>query len=172
MAGLRKGKCYSKKTKAYTRRSKVKSKSYIKTIPANKIVKYDMGNTKGNYENNVNLICKQDIQIRHNALESARLVIFRRLQKIGLNNFYLKLNIYPHHILRENKMLSGARADRLQTGMSHAFGKPIGLAAQVKRGKSIFTIKVNKEHLKSAAEAIRLAIPRLPAKCSVEIEKN
>ena len=43
---------------------------------------------------------------------------------------------------------------------------------EVKRGKSIFTIKVNKEHLKSAAEAIRLAIPRLPAKCSVEIEKN
>lgn len=172
MAGLRKGKCYNKLIKAYTRRSKVKAKSYIKTTPQNRIVRYNMGNLKGKFNHTINLISSQNIQIRHNALESARLVIFRRLQKIGLNNFYFKIETYPHHILRENKMLTGARADRLQSGMSHAFGKPMGLAAQVKKGKSIFSIKINKEYLKQGTESIKLAIPRLPGKCSVEIKEN
>ena len=172
MATLRKGRCYSKPVKAYTRKSKVKSKSYIKTTPQNKIVRYDMGNLKEQFNHTIKLISNQDIQIRHNALESARLVIFRRLQKLGINNFFFKLKIYPHHILRENKMLSGARADRLQTGMSHAFGKPVGLAAKVKRGRIIFSVDVNKENLKPATEAMKLAIPRLPCKCSVEVKKN
>ena len=172
MATLRKGRCYRNLTGAYTRKSKVKSKSYIRAVPQNKIVRYDMGNLKGTFDHAVNLISNQTIQIRHNALESARLVIFRRLQKMGNNNFYFKLKSYPHQILRENKMLSGARADRLQTGMSHAFGKPVGLAAQLKRGNTILTINCNKEHLKVVTEAIRLAIPRLPAKCLVEIKEN
>ena len=30
----------------------------------------------------------------------------------------------PHHVIRINKMLSCAEADRLQTGMCGAFGKP------------------------------------------------
>ena len=167
MATLRKGRCYSKITGAYTRRSKVKSKSYVKAIPQNKIVRYDMGNLKDNFNHTINLV-----QIRHNALESARLVIFRRLQKLGNNNFYFKLKAYPHQILRENKMLSGARADRLQTGMSHAFGKPVGLAAQLKSGNVILKVDVNKENIKAATEAIKLAIPRLPGKCTVEIKKN
>src|SRR3989344_1633947 len=172
MATLRKGKCYSKIITAYTRKSKVKSKSYIRTSPASRIVRYDMGNLKGKFDHTINLISTQDIQIRHNAIESAMLVVFRRMQKSGLNNFYFKIKIYPHHILRENKMLSGARADRLQTGMSHAFGRPMGLAAQVKKGKIIFSIEVNKDYLKQATESIRLAIPRLPCKCSVEVKKN
>ncbi|MBS3135232.1 50S ribosomal protein L16 [Candidatus Woesearchaeota archaeon] len=172
MATLRKGRCYSKITGAYTRRSKVKSKSYVKAIPQNKIVRYDMGNLKGSFNHTINLISTDNIQIRHNALESARLVIFRRLQKLGNNNFYFKLKAYPHQILRENKMLSGARADRLQTGMSHAFGKPVGLAAQLKSGNVILKVDVNKENIKAATEAIKLAIPRLPGKCTVEIKKN
>jgi large subunit ribosomal protein L10e len=172
MANLRKGRCYSKPTRAYTRKSKVKSKSYIKAPPANKIVRYDMGNLKGSFDHTINLISNQDIQIRHNAIESARLVVFRRLQKIGNNNFFFKLKAYPHQILRENKMLSGARADRLQTGMSHAFGKSVGLAAMVKSGNTILMVNVNKEFLKQATEAVKLAIPRLPAKCLIEIKKN
>ena len=172
MAGLRKGKCYSKKTKAYTRRSKVKSKSYIKTIPANKIVKYDMGNTKGNYENNVNLICKKDIQIRHNALESSRQLINRRLyEKLGPKGYFLKLKIYPYQVLRENKMLGGAHADRLQTGMAHSFGKPVGLAARAQKGKEVFIAKVDKNGLDIAKEALTLAKPRMPGKYLVNVKK-
>ena len=150
MASLRKGKCYRNLTRPFTRTSKVKSKSYIKTRPANRIVRYSMGNPKRDFAYEVQLISKDNLNIRHNALESARLVVFRRLQKIGNANFYFQLNAFPHQILRENKMLSGARADRLQTGMSHAFGKPMGLAAVVRKGKVILSTKVDPENLESA----------------------
>ena len=172
MVGLRKGRCYSKITNPYTRKSKVKSKSYIKSIPQNKVVRYDMGNSKGNFDHKINLVSNQDIQIRHNALESARLVVFRRLQELGNNNFYLKLKAYPHQVIRENKMLSGARADRLQTGMSHPFGKPIGLAAQAKKGTVIFSLDINKDNIIKATEALKLATPRIPGRYLIEIKKN
>ena len=43
--GLRKALAYSKKkVRPYTRKSKIKSKAYIKVIPHNKIVKYNLGN--------------------------------------------------------------------------------------------------------------------------------
>ncbi|MCD4666289.1 50S ribosomal protein L16 [archaeon] len=173
MVSLRVGRCYRKITRAYTRKSKVKSKSYIKAVPQSKIVRYDMGDNKKDFEFKVNLISNQSIQLRHNAVESARLVINRRLQsKLGPKGFFMKIKPYPHHILRENKMLSGARADRLQTGMSHSFGKAMGLAAQVKKGKTVFSISVDKIGLDIAKEAIKTARPRLPGKFSVVIEKN
>jgi large subunit ribosomal protein L10e len=171
MAGLRKGKCYRKPIRAYTRMSKVKAKSYIKTKPASRIVRYNMGNSKREFQYEVQIIAKEDIQIRHNALESARLVVFRLLQKLGLPNFYFQLKVYPHQILRENKMLSGARADRLQTGMSHAFGKPLGLAASIKKGKVIISTKVDPENLEAVKEAMKKSTPRLPCRCSMEIKK-
>lgn len=172
MATLRKGRCYRNPVRAYTRKSKVKSKSYIKAVPVSKVIRYDMGNLKSEFNHKINLISCQEIQIRHNALESARLVVFRRLQELGNNNFHLRLQAYPHQVLRENKMLSGARADRLQTGMSHSFGRAVGLAAKLKEKSVLFSVEVNKEHLIKATEALRLAMPRIPGRYSIEIKKN
>ena len=46
MASLRKANAYSKKKVVpYTRVSKKKSKSYVKTVPHQKIVKFTMGNS-------------------------------------------------------------------------------------------------------------------------------
>jgi len=171
MASLRKGKCYRKPVRPFTRTSKVKAKSFIKTRPASRIVRFNMGNSKKDFQYEVQIIAKEDVQIRHNALESARLVVFRKLQKIGLPNFYFQLKVYPHQILRENKMLSGARADRLQTGMSHAFGKSLGLAARIKKGKVIITTKVDSEHLEFVKDSMKKSIPRLPCRCSFEVKK-
>ena len=165
---LRKGKCYRTVKRAYTRKSKYKKKGFIKTVPANKIVKYDLGNLKKDFEGKAELLSKQKVQIRHNALESARIVINRRLHKNLGNNYHLKLNIYPHHVLRENKMLTGAGADRMQSGMKHSFGKAIGVAAQVKINQRIFTIGVDKKDLPLAREALAAAISRMPCKCRVE----
>ena len=171
MATLRVGKCYRKVVRPFTRKSKVKAKSYIKTIPQNKIVRYDMGNIKENFQYEVSLISQDNVQIRHNALESARMVVNRQLQEKLGNNYYLQLKTYPHHILRENKMLSGAHADRLQTGMAHSFGKSIGLSAQVKKGKIIFLAKVNQDGLEIAKSALKTATPRLPCKCFIDVKK-
>lgn len=169
MASLRKGHCYSKVKRPYTRKSKFKKKGYIKTIPALKIVKFDLGNLRKDFEKRVNLISKNHIQIRQNALESARQLVNRRLHKFLGVNYHLKINPYPHHILRENKMLTGAGADRMQTGMQQSFGKPIGSAAQVKIGQAIITVFVDERDVDIAKSALKLAIHRFPCKCSLEV---
>src|SRR3989344_1612435 len=169
MTTLRKGKCYTNLTRSYTRKSKFKKKGFIKAIPTNKIVRYDMGDSKKSFPYKVQLVSREDIQLRHNSIESARLVVNRAIQERLGNNYHLQLHLYPHHILRENKMLSGAHADRLQTGMAHSFGKAVGLAAQVKKGKTIFTANVNKEHIDLVRQALHKACPRLPGQYTIEI---
>lgn len=173
MASLRKFKCYrTLKDRAYTRKSKFKNKGYINSVPANKIVKFDMGDATRTYTYAICAVSRDDVQIRHNAIEAARQMINRRLTKVlGAKGYHLKVNMYPHHILRENKMLSGARADRLQTGMSHAFGKAISLAARVKKGKTLFTAYVDDNGLKIAHEALKAISPKLPGKISVVLKK-
>ena len=171
MAGLRKGHCYSKVKRPYTRKSKVRSKSFIKTIPSNKIIRYKMGDLKKKFVYTLQLISKQDIQVRHNALESCRQIVNRRLhESLGLD-YNFSLLVYPHHILRENKMLAGAGADRIQKGMQKSFGKPIGLAARIKKGKSVFSVSVNEDSLQIAKEALKLAPPRMPGQYSIQIDR-
>ena len=172
MAGLRKGHAYSKVTRAYTRFSRVKAKNYIKAIPTNKIVRFDMGDSTKNFQYEVVLLSNNDHQIRHNALEASRQTINRRLYtKLGPKGYFLRLKLYPYHIIRENKMLGGAHADRLQTGMAHSFGKPVGLAGQAHKGKEIFIAKVDQNGLDAAKEALSLARPKMPGKYKIEIRK-
>ena len=171
MAGLRKGRCYREVVRAYTRKSKFQAKSFIKAIPPCKIAKFKMGDLfkKFNYE--VELSPKQALQIRHNALESARQVVNRHLE-INLGNQYLfQIRVFPHHILREHKMLTGAGADRMSPGMSKAFGKPVGVAAQIKKNQPILSISVNKEHLDLAKKVMSLAKPRLPGSFTINTKE-
>lgn len=171
MASLRKAKCYRNIVRAYTRKSKVRGKDFIKAIPNSKIVTFNMGDLKARFQYAVYLKAKGPHQIRHNALESSRMVVNRRLAMLGPKNYFFQILAYPHHVLRENKMLTGAGADRMQTGMSHAFGRAIGLAAQIKRGKNVFVVKVNEQHIDAAKKALHLACPRLPGKYGIEIVK-
>ena len=169
MVGLRKGHCYTKRKRAYTRHSKVKNKNFIKAIPTNKIVRYDMGDPKKEYKYRLDLISRQTIQIRHNAIESTRMSVNRYLhEKIGLNYFF-KIRKYPHHVLRENKMLTGAGADRMQTGMQLSFGRAIGVATQLKKNASLFSIFINKENLEKAKTALQKAPARLPGKYTIDL---
>lgn len=171
MAGLRKGHSYTKVKRAYTRRSKFKSKEYIKAIPNSKLVRYDMGDVRKQYPYRLDLVSKQAIQLRHNSLESSRQVVNRMLNKYLGNNYYLKMRVYPHHVLRENKMITGAGADRMSTGMQLAFGRAVGIAARVQKGQSIISAKVNAEHIEIAKKALRRARPRLPGQYTVVITK-
>ena len=170
MVGLRKAQCYRRVERAYTRKSKFKSKGYIKAFPPHKISRFEMGDRKKEFPFKLKLVSKDTLQIRHNAIESARMVINKELEtKLG-TNYYLTVNIFPHHALRENRMLGGAHADRLQSGMAHSFGKVIGSAAQVKKGKILFTAFVNKEGIDVAKNALNSANPRLPGRCLVAVE--
>ncbi len=168
MATLRKGRCYSNVTRAYTRKSKFKKKGYVKAAPSPKIVRYNMGDTKKEFPRQFVLRAKEPVQVRHNAMESCRTLINRVLQKRLGKDFLFKVVAYPHHILRENKMLTGAGADRMQSGMSHSFGKSMGLAAQLKRDDVLFLIAVNGKDTQLAIEVLKMARPRIPGKFAVE----
>ena len=171
---LRKGSAYSKRyARPYTRVSKKRTKSYIKTVPNSRIVKFKMGDQKGfdNGEYNVqlHLISKENCQIRDNSIEAIRQYLNRFLQiKVG-KEFYLEVKIFPHHILRENKMLTGAGADRMQTGMSRAFGKTMGRAALVKPGQLLYIVAVKNQKAEIAARKLIKSIKsRIACKTSVK----
>jgi large subunit ribosomal protein L10e len=160
---LRPARCYTKFSgPPYTR------KEYIPGIPPPKISKFEMGDIHKDYDYELALVVEEAGQIRHNALEAARVNALKRLTaKLGENNFYMKIKVYPHHVLRENKMLAFAGADRLQEGMRLAFGKPIGTAARVYPGQEVMIVRVAKDHVNVAKEALKIAASKLPLPCRI-----
>lgn len=174
MATLRKFVAYRNWDRPYTRKSKFKTKAFIKAVPAHKIAKFIFGNgAKTDWKYKISVKTKDKIQIRHNALESSRQVINRDLQKVlGLQNYFFRINVYPHQVLRENKLGAGAGADRLSTGMKHSFGKAISVAARLKAGDTIFTTFVASDAAsKLAHQSLKKAAARLPCKILIEKEE-
>lgn len=146
-------------------------KEYIPGIPQPKITKYEMGKPNGDYDYKAELVVVEAGQIRHNALEAARVMANKYLTTaIGEENYFLKVRVVPHHVLRENKMMAFAGADRLQDGMRQAFGKPIGTAARVYPGSVVIEVRVKKDHIMHAKEALRRAASKLPLQTKIVFE--
>lgn len=182
MASLRKARAYSKrKVTPYTRTSKRRQKSFIKAVPPQKIVKFEMGKpelfSKGKLPEIIEVVSTEKVQIRHNALEACRQYINKKIDKEFNGQYFFKVIPYPHHIQRENKMLTGAGADRMQTGMQLSFGKTVGKAAIVKEGTVIFKIAVpNPKAASFTRRVIKQVNSKLPGKIridskTIEIEK-
>jgi large subunit ribosomal protein L10e len=154
------------KGQAYTR------KEYAKSSPPSKITKFTMGDSKTVFPIEAKLIAMENAQVRHNALEAARIASNRILSnKLG-DNYFLRVMPYPHTILRENKMIFGAHADRLQDGMRHAFGKPIATAARVKTNQPMIIIGVNEDSIETAKQALKRSKAKFPMPCRIIIEKT
>lgn len=164
---LRPARCYKGIDKpAYTR------SEYIDGVPQPKIVKYVMGNTRGGYEYKLELKIVEAAQVRHNALEAGRIAAHKYLSKaVGEDKFVFMVRVYPHQVLRENKMMAFAGADRLQEGMRRAFGKPIGLAARVFPGSVLAEVRVSKAHLEHAKEALRRFKDKVGVPSTIEISE-
>ena len=142
------GECYRRANgQPYTR------KEYIKGKPQSKIAKFEAGQ-KGNYDFCVELLINKRVQITHMAIESA---------------YFSKLRIFPHILLRENKMIAAAGADRLQEGMRRAFGKAVSLAARVVQGQCIMEMHVKKEHVDAARKALKGACVKLPGTPTIRV---
>ncbi len=175
---LRKASSYSKwYARPYTRKSAVKSKAYIKTIPPNKVVKLHMGDVKGYESGKLNYVLKmvslEHVQMRDNAIEAARQYVNKLLDEKLLGQFYFGVKVFPHHILRENKMLTGAGADRMQTGMQLSFGATVGRAALIKKGKEIFIVASNSDkNIRVAREILDKIRSKLPCTVSILFEKK
>ncbi len=170
MAKLIRAVAWRRLERPYTRKSKYRKHNYVRSVPNNKIVKFDMGNLTADFPATLYLKSGADIQIRHNALEAARQTTNRFLEKkLGKQGFHLKVRVYPHHILRNNPLAAGAGADRMSTGMSRSFGKAVGIAARVRKGQILFQLDVPKEALTVAKEALRRAKNKMPCSCSIEV---
>lgn len=145
---------------------------YIHGSPPSRISKFTMGDTRANYDYRVSLVVQAPIQVRHNALEAARVAANKVLfDKLGETGYVVRLRPYPHIILRENRMIATAGADRLQEGMRRSFGKPSGRAARIRAGQPILDLYVNQPHVDLAKEALRVSSSKLSASCRIVVEK-
>ncbi len=155
MAGIRPGRAIRDMNKvAWTRFSKTKPRrSFIKAMPHKDLNVYRMGSKKPGYDVAYHLTCKGDIIIRDNAIEAARQAANKYLEKIVPMGYYFIVRVFPHHVIRENKMIAGAGADRLQKGMRQSFGRPTDRAARIRLGQQVFSVYTtvsNDGHVRTA----------------------
>ncbi len=170
MARLRKNAAYQKLERPYTRISKYTNKNFVRGgFPHMKVIKFDMGTPSKTFDTTIVLSSKKAMNVRHNAIEAARMTSNRFLEKHMAKEFHLRIKIYPFHVLRENPLASGAGADRLSTGMKRSYGKSIGSAARVKVGQALMELKVNKQHLKAGKEALNRASKKFPCPCKISV---
>merc|ERR1712235_42976 len=108
----------------------------------------------------VHLVSDEYEQLSAEALEAGRICCNKYMVKhTAKDQFHIKIRVHPFHVLRINKMLSCAGADRLQTGMRGAFGKPQGLVAR-------------DHHEAHAYEALRRAKFKFPGRQKIFTSKK
>ena len=156
---------------AFTRRK------YMGGVPNNRIHQFHVGNRRaaetGQFPVIIELRADNNCQIRHTALEAARVVSNSTIRKdAGAQGYALRVHTFPHHVLRENKQATGAGADRVSQGMRCAFGKNVGTAARVHRGQRIISLQVNPQHYLTARDALRKAGMKFPTPCTIRLIKG
>lgn len=154
--GRRPARCYR-----FCRGKPYPKSRYNRGVPDPKIRIYDVGRKKAPVDQFpfvIHIVSEEREQVSSEALEAARVVANKYLTKtVGKDNFHMRCRVHPWHCLRINKMLSCAGADRLQTGMRGAFGKPIGKVARVKIGSILYSVRIREADIKKAMEAFRRA---------------
>ncbi|RDE17892.1 MAG: 50S ribosomal protein L16 [Candidatus Thorarchaeota archaeon] len=165
--GKRPGRCYRECDRPAFMRTR-----YIHRQPASKIASFDMGAPELDFEVEMSLVGTERCQIRNQALEAARVAANRYLTKIlPRQKFHLRVRVKPYQWLRENKMVTGAGADRVQDGMRKAWGKVIGSAARIRPGQAVITVRVDRGQIDVARVALEKAAPKIPTPCRIVFDK-
>jgi len=169
--GRRPARCYRYcKNKPY-----IKSR-YCRGVPDPKIRIYDVGRKDAPVDEFplcIHLCSGEKEQLSSEALEAGRIVVNKYMTKVsGKDSFHLRVRVHPFHVLRINKMLSCAGADRLQTGMRGAFGKPTGLVARVNIGQIIFSVRSKDSNKTQVVESLRRAGYKFPGRQNIAISNK
>jgi len=169
--GRRPARCYRYlKNKPY-----IKSR-YLRGVPEAKIRIFDIGKKKAGvdeFSHVVHMFSDEDEQLSSEALEAARIAANKYLvTKAGKEAFHMRVRAHPFHVIRINKMLSCAGADRLQTGMRGAFGKPTGVVARVHIGQILISIRCKQVHIPIAIEALRRSKFKFPGRQKIVVSKK
>ena len=177
MAIVRRAKAYSKrKPVTNTRKSKKTQYSYVKQVPTQKIVKFNMGDPlgfeQGKYKIKIAVTTEEPIQIRDLALEAFRQSVHKDMAVLLQKNYFFRCHAYPHNILRNNRVYSGgSKGERIQTGMSKSFGTPEGRTAVLKKGNPVFTAYFSgQENIPKVRNILRASTPKLPCRTKVVFE--
>jgi len=158
-----------------------KNKPYPKSrfnrgVPDPKIRIFDLGRKRAGVDEFpacVHLVSNEYEQLSSEALEAARICGNKYLVKTsGKDGFHMRVRAHPFHVVRINKMLSCAGADRLQTGMRGAWGKPNGTVARVNIGQILLSVRTRDSNRAHAIEALRRAQYKFPGRQKIIVSKN
>ncbi|MRA75662.1 50S ribosomal protein L16, partial [Bacillus thuringiensis] len=145
-------------------------------VPDSKIRIFDLGRKKAGVDEFplcIHLVSDEYEQLSSEALEAGRICANKYLVKhCGKDAFHMRIRPHPFHICRINKMLSCAGADRLQTGMRGAFGKPQGTVARVHIGQPIISVRARENNKDSVIEALRRAKFKFPGRQKIHVSSK
>ena len=145
-------------------------------MPDSKIRIYDVGMKRKGVDEFpfcVHLVSWEKENVSSEALEAARIACNKYMTKFaGKDAFHLRVRVHPFHVLRINKMLSCAGADRLQTGMRGAFGKPQGTCARVSIGQVLLSVRCKDGNSQNAQEALRRAKFKFPGRQKIIVSRK
>ncbi|XP_009617851.1 large ribosomal subunit protein uL16-like [Nicotiana tabacum] len=169
--GRRPARCYRQiKNKPYPK------SRFCRGVPDPKIRIYDVGMKKKGVDEFpfcVHLVSWEKENVSSEALEAARIACNKYMTKsAGKDAFHLRVRVHPFHVLRINKMLSCAGADRLQTGMRGAFGKPQGVCARVAIGQVLLSVRCKDGNSSHAQEALRRAKFKFPGRQKIIVSRK
>jgi len=149
---------------------------YCRGVPDPKLRIYDLGRKKAGVDEFpavVHMVSLEKEQLSSEALEAGRICANKYITKLaGKDAFHLRVRVHPWHVIRINKMLSCAGADRLQTGMRGAFGKPCGTVARVNIGQILFSVRCKDSNVPHVVEAFRRAKFKFPGRQKVVVSKK
>mmetsp|Transcript_28922 Transcript_28922/g.63981 ORF Transcript_28922/g.63981 Transcript_28922/m.63981 type:complete len:226 (+) Transcript_28922:93-770(+) len=169
--GRRPAKCYR-----YQNSKPYPKSRFCRGVPDAKLRIYDTGRKKipcDEFPATVHMVCDERQQITSEALESARIACNKyMIQNAGRDFFHIRVRPHPYQVLRINKTLSCAGADRLSTGMRGAFGKPYGTAARVNIGQVLMSVRTKDEKVEIAVEALRRAKHKFAGRQKVHISSK
>jgi len=130
-----------------------------------------MGVDKQGYDLTANLEALHYVQLRSNAIEAARESANKYLESQLPGEYYFRVLVYPHSVIREHRLAMGAHADRISQGMTLSFGKPMAMAVRLKDRQSIFMIKTSQQNIDHVKEALKRAASKLSGHYKVSIAK-
>ena len=155
------------KGQAYTRRE------YMGGVPNSRVSQYVMGNAKAEFPVTLTLKVKNRVQIRHTSIEAGRIAANKVLtSQCGAPNYQMVVRAFPHVVLRENKLATGAGADRVSSGMRQGFGKTVGTAARLERNQALLTVSVPADKVAVAKDALWRASMKFPSPCYIAVDKG
>jgi large subunit ribosomal protein L10e len=169
--GRRPARCYR-----YCKNKPYPKSRFNRGVPDPKIRIFDLGRKRAGVDEfalSVHLVSDELEQLSSEAMEAARICCNKYLVKTsGKDQFHIRVRVHPFHVLRINKMLSCAGADRLQTGMRGAFGKAHGTVARVRIGQILLSVRSHDKNKDAVVEALRRSKFKFPGRQKIYISKK